>query len=664
MPNPVERQTRVVDINVRTAVLALLIGIITFITFLPSLDNDFNYDDDNNILSNYHYRGFSAENLKWMFTTFHMGHYQPLTWLSLAVDYKLWGMNPRGYHTTNLFMHCLNAILVFLIARILLSAASGHDRREFGVLAAAGIAALVFALHPLRTESVAWITERRDVLSSCFLLASLWVYLTSQASLAAGSRKRWLCMAFLLYVLSLLSRAMGVTFPIILLVLDWYPLGRFRWGRDPNGGGTAITFAEKLPYFAVAGIMGIVAIQAQQDVGASIDLVHLGGAERIAVACYGLFFYLYKTFWPLNLAPFYELKLPVDLASAKYILSGIGVVVTAGAVIFERKRCPSAFVAAICYTVILLPVLGLFQSGRQEVADRYSYLPSVVLAILIGGALLFFLSRPKLISLSVAILICVMITCAWWATLTWGQCKVWRDRVTLWTHGTKVVPESYLAYYNLGCALGLAGEHAESIPAFRRCLEINKDYTKALFNMGNSFQVLGRNAEALETYARAIAANPADALSYFEQGNVFLKVGRSEDARSSFKKVTELRNDYPKANVNLGVILAQKGDHAGAMEQFRYAIRIAPDMRDAHYNLAISLEAVGKPEEAMSEYREAIRIDPGFPDARVNLGNTLARKGRIAEAVEQYQAALKIDPAHRAARVNLDRLMANQSAPQ
>ncbi|GMU33430.1 MAG: tetratricopeptide repeat protein [Planctomycetia bacterium] len=637
--------------------IAAAVALITFVVFLPSLDNDFNYDDDEMILRNDHYRGFGAENLRWMFTTFHMGHYQPLTWVSLAADHALWGMNPRGYHTTNLILHSLSAALVFLIARMIFKGLTSPTTGGMAISIGAAAAGLLFALHPLRVESVAWITERRDVLSSCLLLACLWMYLRARQCEATDRRRAWLAGAFVVYVASLLSRAMGVTLPIILLVIDWYPLRRIGWDRGWSSPNARRVILEKLPYFAAALVTGVVAIEAQRDVGAAIDLVYLNVAERAAVACYGLVFYLYKSLWPLQLAPFYELRLPVDLASLKYVLSASIVVVIAALVISFRKKYPGLLAVAICYTVLLLPVLGIFQSGRQEVADRYSYLPGLVLALgLVGGVWKFLIGkRLQLRQAAMALPIAVLL--AWWSTLTWQQCEVWRDRVTLWRHGTRVVPTSYLAHYNLGCSEGLVGNHAEAIEAFRTCLELNPAYTKALFNMGNSFQMLQRDADALDVYTRAIAVNPNDALSYYEMGNVYLRAGRSDDALAAFRKVTELRQDYPRANVNLGAVLARRGDHAAAIEQFRTAIRLNPDLRDAHYNLAISLEATRKDDEAAIEYRTAIRIDPDFPDARVNLANILVRTGLVDEAIEQYRAALRTNPSHPEAKANLNRLL-------
>jgi len=637
--------------------IAAAVALITFVVFLPSLDNDFNYDDDETILRNEHYRGFGAENLRWMFTTFHVGHYQPLTWVSLAADHALWGMNPRGYHTTNLILHSLSAALVFLISRLILKGLTSLTTGGAAVSLGAAAAGLLFALHPLRVESVAWITERRDVLSSCLLLACVWMYLHALQCEVTRLSRAWLVGAFLIYLASLLSRAMGVTLPVILLVIDWYPFRRIGWGRGWFGAETRRVLVEKLPYFAAALVTAVVAIAAQREVGAAIDLVYLNVAERAAVACYGLVFYLYKSLWPLHLAPFYELKLPVEIASIKYVLSGSFVVVLAALVVSLRRKCPGLMVVAICYTVLLLPVLGVFQSGRQEVADRYSYLPGVVLAMGLVGGVSKFLDDKRLRLKLAAIALPLVIVLGWWALLTWRQCEVWRDRVTLWRHGTRVVPSSFLAQYNLGCSEGLAGNHTEAIDAFRRCLELNPAYTKALFNMGNSFQMLRRDADALDVYAKAIAANPNDALSYYEMGNIYLRAGRSDDALAAFRKVTQLRQDYPRANVNLGAVLARRGDHAEAIEQFRTAIRLNPDLRDAHYNLAISLEATRKDDEAAREYRTAIQLDPNFPDARVNLANILVRTGLVDEAIEQYRAALRTNPSHPEAKANLDRLL-------
>lgn len=655
--------------------VALLVGLIAFCAFLPALECDFNYDDDENILRNENFRGLSWSNLRWMFTTFHMGHYQPLTWLSLAVDHELSGMSPRGYHLTNVLLHSANTALVVLLAASILRAAGrrradgalietpAESASSAGLYLASFVAALLFAVHPLRVESVAWVTERRDVLSSFWLLATILLYLHAQLHASEHTRRRWMIAAFCCYLLSLLSRAMGVTLPIILVLLDWYPLGRLGGEAGWFGRGRAKAWLEKLPYLAAAIAFGLVAPRAQATVGATIALEMHGPLERVAQACYGLVFYVHKLLLPECLSPLYELRLPLDPWAAKYVLSAGLLLVTVMVVVAVRRRHPAVLVAVAAYAILLAPVLGFVQSGRQEVADRYSYLPSICLVLLVGGLIAsWWRQREQMAAAGGLALLCVVVSSVL-GVLTWRQCQVWKDPLSLWTHGSKCQPKSFLAFYNLGCAQAVAGMQDSAVASFEQAITLNPAHIKSRFNMGNALQELGRHDEAIRAYQSVLEIDPNDALAHYELGRVFAAQARTEDAAAAFRRAVALRSDYPKANVNLGVMLAKAGNHPEAVEQFELAIRIEPDLRDAHYNLAISLDALDRAGEAAAAYERTIALDPRFADARVNLGNIRVRQGRLEDAVRAYEEALRLVPNHPAAQANLTALRARMNQP-
>src|SRR5438132_7212087 len=366
----------------------VLIALVTFAAFLPTLNNQFvDWDDQRNFLENPHYRGLAWTHLRWMWTTFHMGHYIPLTWMTLGLDYVLWGMNPLGYHLTNLLLHAANAaVFFFVVRRILTLALPSPSERGHALAVSAGFAALVFAIHPLRVESVAWVTERRDVLSGLFYLVTILVYL--RACERRGRDRGWYWLAVAVFVCALLSKSMVVNLPVVLLILDVYPLrrlgGAIGWSSEP----ARRVYVEKIPFVLLAAAASVVAVMAQSWVNAAVPLAQLSVPGRLAVSAYGLSFYLWKMVVPVNLSPLYELPPTVNFWATPFVLS-YGLVLAATAIVLAlRRRVPGLLAASLTYVVVLLPVLGIFQSGPQIAADRYTYLAGLGWAILAGAGLL------------------------------------------------------------------------------------------------------------------------------------------------------------------------------------------------------------------------------------------------------------------------------------
>src|SRR5437870_8417724 len=352
----------------------VLIALVTFIAFLPTLRNQFvDWDDFKNFLDNPYYRGLAWTQLRWMWTT-HLGHYIPLTWMTFGLDYLLWGMNPLGYHLTNLLLHAANAVVFFFVVlRILTRALPNPSERGEALAVSAGVAALVFAIHPLRVESVAWATERRDVLSGLFYLVTILMYLRACERGARGRGSYWLSVA--VFVCALLSKSMVVNLPVVLLILDVYPLRRLGgfvgWWSEP----ARRVYVEKIPFVLLAAAASAIAVIALSSVPAARSLAQLSVPGRLAVSAYGLSFYLWKTVLPMTLLPLYELH-DVNPWAPPFLLSyGVVPAVTALALIL-RHRLPGLPAAWLAYAVILIPVLGIFQNGPQIAADRYTYLAS------------------------------------------------------------------------------------------------------------------------------------------------------------------------------------------------------------------------------------------------------------------------------------------------
>ncbi len=578
-----------------------LVVVATVAVFAPTLGNGFvDWDDGQNLVHNAAYRGLGAAQLRWMWTTFHMGHYIPVTWMTFGLDYLLWGLNPAGYHLTNLLVHLGNSLLVYLIALRLLAAAvapTSADTRWWRLGAA--VAALLFAVHPLRVESVAWATERRDVLCGLFYLLAVLLYLRACDAAGAGPliRQRWYWLSVGVFALALLSKSMAVTLPVVLLVLDVYPLRRIRARRGIGPAGSWIVagvrlLAEKIPFALLSLAASVMALVALHHIKGAASVATVGILDRLVISTYALAFYLWKLLAPVRLSALYELPDRIDPAAWPYVLAALVVAALSVAAFRLRRRWPAPAAVWVSYIVILLPVLGIVQNGFQIAADRYTYLASIGWALLAGGGLRLALRGPalpgskdgrRLVALGGGAAAVVIVL----AVLTWQQTHVWRDSRSLWTHALGVEPSS-MAHSNVGVLLARQG----------------------------------RAAEAAEHFQRALAIKPRDAELY----------------------------------TNLGAALAQQGRPGQAAEQFRRALALTPGSPLAHTNLGNALAQQGQLDEALQHYRESLRVNPDDPDTHHSLGQALVRLGRPAEAVDHFRRALALRPDFRSARNSLERI--------
>src|SRR6058998_1593140 len=484
----------------------LVVVLFTLAAFLPALQNQFvNWDDHENFLDNPHYRGLAWSHLRWMWTT-HRGHYIPLTWMTFGLDYLLWGMNPLGYHLTNLLLHAANAVVFFFITRRLLTRAlPSPSERGHALTVSAAFSALVFAIHPLRVESVAWATERRDVLSGLFYLSAVLAYLRACDREERG--RGWYWGAVALFAGALLSKSMAVNLPVVLVILDVYPLrrlgGSIGWRSEP----ARRVYVEKIPFVLLAAAASAIAVMAQSSVHAVASLAQLRVPGRVAISTYGLSFYLWKMVVPVNLSPVYELRPPVNPWATPFLLSyGVVLALTAIALAL-RRRVPGLPAAWVAYIVVLLPVLGIFQSGPQIAADRYTYLAGLGWAIL-GGAGLLSCWRSSRRSktgtpatwLLAGIALCVVVGLG---VLTWNQVHVWHDSEKLWSHAVAIDPGSAVGQYSRGLVLAQQGKLTEAMEHYRQALQIKPDYALAHANWGLALIHQGKLAEALEHLQQA-----------------------------------------------------------------------------------------------------------------------------------------------------------------
>jgi Tfp pilus assembly protein PilF len=504
----------------------------------------------------------------------------------------------------------------------------------------------VFAIHPLRVESVAWATERRDVLSGLFYLLTILVYLRACEREERG--RGWYWAAVGLFVGALLSKSMAVNLPAVLLILDVYPLRRLggatRWWSAP----ARRVYVEKIPFVLLAAAASAIAVMAQSSVPAAASLAQLSVPGRLAVSAYGLSFYLGKMVVPVNLSPLYELRPPVNPGTMPFILS-YGLVLAITLIILAlRRRVPGLPAVWLAYVVVLLPVLGIFQSGPQIAADRYTYLAGLGWAILAGAGLLFCwrtsrtsktgtLTTPPIAGVAMCLVVGL-------GVLTWDQVKVWHDSEKLWTSVLARDPESYLAQNHIGVLLAEQGKPTEARDHYRKALQIRPDYADPHINWANALVREGKLGEAIEHYERALQIRPEHAGAHYNLGAALAQQGKLAEAGDHYRQALRLKPDYADAHNNLGNALARQGKPAEAIEHYQQALHLKPDSAEAHNNWGLALAHQGQYAEAIEHYRQALQIKPDAAEVHTNWGNVLAQQGKLAEAVEHYQRSLQLNP--------------------
>jgi tetratricopeptide (TPR) repeat protein len=667
MPPRPAKAAQVPRQTVRTAVLtSLLVAVLSMVPFVGVVGNGFVYDDKWSVVENPDYRGLGPRQLAWMFTTFHMGHYQPLTWVTLGLDYVLWGENPRGYHLTSLLLHGVNAALVYVLCLALLSRAT--DRGIAGAKAAAlqvgaVLAGLFFGVHPLRVESVAWVTDRADLVCTLFVLLTLLCYVKAHPA-GQKTRRRWLGGSIILLTLALLSRGAGVALAGVLLLLDLYPLRRLAGGsRRP--GALWLLLLEKVPFALIGAVFAAVAFAAKSHTRDTVPLELHPLSSRFLQACYGLWFYLAKALVPVGLVPMYELHPPLELFRPRYLVPVVATAVAAVGLLRYCRRAPALATAAGCYAVGLLPVLGFGQAGWQEVADRYVYFPGISWACLAGGGASWLWRRlqasrrAKAAAVVPAALVLVAL-----GALSWKQVRVWQTEESLWSHAVSHGPSSAMAFYNYGTILARKDQHEQALAYFQRALVLRAGFVDCWYNLGNTFTVLGRWPEAIRAYRELLARAPNHASGAYQLGNALLASGDAAGAVRAYELALEHRPDHVDARTNMGTALVRLGRREEALAAYQQALALDPQRADIHYNLGNCLADLERYEEALTAYRTALRINPQFAEAWNNLGILLERIGRPEEAQSAYENGLKINPDHADARCNLAGVLLRQGLRQ
>jgi tetratricopeptide (TPR) repeat protein len=583
--------------------LALALVALTAFVFAPVGGHDFlNLDDAAYVTANPQVAaGLTWRGAAWAVTTGHAGNWHPLTWLSHMLDVEWFGMDAGKHHLTSALLHAGTTVLLFLLLRGL-TAAPGRS---------AFVAAL-FGVHPLHVESVAWIAERKDVLSTLFWVLTLLAYVVYVRRPSLG---RYLTVV-ITFALGLMAKPMLVTLPFVLLLLDFWPLKR----SFAVSGARRVLLYEKLPLLALALASSVATLVVQQQAGAVAALDRLPLDRRVANAIVAYVTYVTRAVWPADLAAIYPY--PGALSPWLVAFTAVALVLVSIAAVRAIRVVPYVFVGWFWYLGTLAPVIGLIQVGGQPTADRYTYVPLIGLSIMVAwGAADRVARRPAWrAALGAGALLVVMAS----AAASRRQVGYWRDSVALWQHAIEATAGNYRAYGNLGHALAERGQWDAAIARYREALTIKPDFAEIHHRLGLALADRGRMTEAIRSYREALRLLPDYVHAHNNLGLALVAEGQIDEAAGHFLDAVRLDPTLAQAHSNLGVARARQGRLDEAVRHFSEALRIAPDSADAHANLAFALTDLGRPREAIPHYREALRLRPADLRARHGLDVALA----------------------------------------
>jgi protein O-mannosyl-transferase len=654
--------------------MAVLLVLGTVAIYWPAMRCGFvNYDDDFYVTSNVHVQnGLNWAGMKWAWANPVAGNWHPVTVLSHMLDCQLLGLNPGAHHLTNVLLHALNAGLVFWFLQ-----------RMTGAVWRSLLVAALFAVHPLRVESVAWVSERKDVLSGFFGLLALLAYAcyaqrrmqnaecrmqdsatpnTQHVTRNTFHARNFYLLSLCFFALGLMSKPMLVTWPFVMLLLDYWPLERMPKAaasdthHGPRTTPPVSLLLEKLPFFALAAAVSVVTFLVQQRAGAVMVAESLPLSARVGNALISYGRYLGKLFWPTDLAVYYPR--PGQWPMGKVLLA-TGLILGLSVLVWvRRRRHPYSLTGWLWFLGTLVPVIGLVQAGGQAMADRYTYLPSLgVLILAVWGACEMTRSwRYQALAWSVAggaaIVLCL--------ALTHQQLGHWKDSEALFRHALEVTENNGLAHSNLGAALAKKGQIDEAIGQLQEALRLQPHFAPACNNLANALLLKGQIDEAIGQYQEALRLKPDHAEAHYGLGTALLLKGETAEAMRQFQEVLRLKPDHAEAHYNLGNVLGSKGETDEAIRQFHEAIRLKPDHPLAHYNLGNAFLLKGQMDEAIRQYRETLRLNPNHAEAHYNLATALGSKGQTDEAITQYQEATRLNPGNADAHYNLGLALASK----
>jgi len=649
--------------------VCLLLAGVTTLSYWPMTRNGFvSIDDGPYILQNEHVRaGLTGPSLVWGLKTGFFCSWMPATWISHMADCQLYGVNPAGHHFTNLLLHVANTLLVFMLLQTLTSR-----------LWPSALVAALFAWHPTHVESVAWASERKDVLSTFFFLLTILAYVgyvrgpvQGSGFSVQGSRFKvqgsrfWYAASLLLFALALMAKPMVVTLPFILLLLDFWPLQRIVLGPERlSNVATAIrslsqallnnraVVLEKLPFFFLSLMGSIITFLVQKSGGAVSSLKSLSLQVRVENSVLNYFRYIGKTFWPAHLSPLYPY---VDNPSKIAVITG-GVVLAMVTLAFvcSIRRSPALLLGWLWFLGTLVPVIGLIQVGSQSIADRYLYIPSIGLfMVLVWGAesVAQFLfpragqgtsepGRPASLALGTAGFL-ILAACL---ALTSRQITYWQNGVSLFQHAIQIVPDNFLAFDGLGKAREDTGDKLQALELYQKAIDLAPTYLQAHYNKGTVLSDLGRYDEAIPELQAALKIDPQYADAHHNLGSTYLKMGRLDDAFHSFTTEAKIRPENSTVHYSLGTVRLMQSRFGEACDEFSRAVALKNDYGDAHRSFGVALINLGKTNEGFLHFEKAVGVQPDNPDSRFNFGLACLDQNKPAEAEAQFAAGLKLRP--------------------
>lgn len=649
-----------------------LIAAAIFTAYIPAYFNGFVvWDDPAFIMRNEAIRAFTWANIKTMFTSFYEGNYAPLSVLSWAVDYHFWEMNPIGYHLNNVLFHIANSVLVFLLSLRIFRHVLEDKKHRYGwhFTVCAALAALWYGLHPLRVESVAWATERRDVLSAFFYLLTILLYFKAQDRDAGDRRNRYLIAAAVCMVLSFLAKAWAMSIPAVMLVLDFYPLRRI--GTEKTGWfgpETRAVWREKIMFGVLALPFIIIAPIAQHSAQATATLEGYGPIKRLAQSAYGFIFYIRKTFLPDYFIALYEIPTPFVVWHKKFVLSALGVIFGTWFIIENRRKYPGLFAAWFAYGFVVAPVLGIVQAGSQIAADRYTYISCIPWSMLTAAGLLTLWQNAadknrlgRFYGWFVPV--CLAVT-VFLAAFTWRQTYAWYDTPAMWRHAVQSEPESAMANFNYAVLLAQRGEADASIPYYYRAVEINPKHVKASNNLASMLEKKGKLEEAEKYYRQALTYNPTVQGIYLNLARVLNTQGKKAEALDIYKRAYAVqRNEGVMAEIRK--LLKETGGADSEEKYYRDTLAANPGDADTRQSYAAflntrvneQLNAAKQPYskefmaridaqrlEVVRQYELVLKTKTDDPNLYNNMANAQARAGRLKESLPYYQKAIDLKP--------------------
>ncbi len=618
----------------QTFIIYVTLAVVILTVYWQAHQFDFvNFDDVVYVIENRHVQsGMTLDGVRWAFSTTHAAFWHPLTWLTLMVDYEIYGLKAGGYHVTNVILHILSVLLLFWLLN-----------RMTGAVWKSAFVAAVFALHPLHVEPVAWISQRKDVLSALLGMLTLCLYVRYTENQVF---RRYLAVLFT-FSLALMSKPMVVTLPVIMILLDYWPLGRFEQRKE---GFFMWQLKEKMPFFILSAVFSIITIYAQSPWKQAHPVSRVTGVFFYCVTNLGstisnalVYFvrYLEKIFWPHHLAVFYPF--PEILPPLQVIPAALLIFVISAVTIATRKRLPFLMVGWLWFLIALLPVIGIIRKGFFAIADHYVYLPFIGIAIMSAWGIPFLIpsaeTKKKILCPLTIVILAVL------SFLTCKQCAHWKNSFELWNHATLVTTDNYLAYTNRGNANVVLGRYQQAIEDCTKALQIKPDYPYAYFNRGFAYGKLGQYQRAIEDLNHGIRLKPDDGSGYFNRGNAYGKLGQYQRAIEDYNLGIRLKPDKAEGYANRGDAYGELGQYQRAIENYNQAILIKPDYAKAYYHRGYAYYKLGQKARAIEDYNEAIRLKPDFAEAYyINRGNIYDELGGYQQALENYNTALRLKP--------------------